>query len=147
MNKKLMTFSALALSLSLSQAPLVYAEHTTDCFNGEKIHKMVKKLNLTSDQQTKIKAIIDRAHTEMQTKHKELAALRVDVNNAFHTNAMTESKMDGLVSQEQQVMGAMLKIRMMERLDITNVLTDEQKAKLSDHMIKWEEKHMGHHGD
>lgn len=151
MNMKFMSLSALALSLSLCQASSAFAhdsEHM-NCFagSGEKMHKMVDKLDLTADQKTKIKDIAEKAKAVEVAKRDELKTIHMQVNDTFHANGMTETKIDGFVNQEQQIIGAMIKVRMMERLDISNVLTEAQKTKMSDMMKKWEEKHKEHKDD
>ena len=151
MNIKCMSLSALALSLSLCQTSAAFAsDHDRmKCLDGggKKIHKLIDKLDLTSDQKAKIKDIAEKAKTVEMSKQDELRAIHMQVNDAFQSNSVNETKIDGFVSQEQQVIGAMIKVRMMERLDISNVLTDEQKTKLSDMMKKWKEKHKEHQDD
>jgi len=147
MNTKLLSFSALALSLSLSQTSVAFAEHTVKCFDGQRLEKAIKKLDLSADQKTKIEAICEKAKADIIAQRETFRAAHMEVNEAFKSNSMTEDKMDSFVSKEEKIVGAMIKIRMMERLDINNVLTDDQKAKVADMMIKWENDHEGHAGD
>ncbi|MDP3706431.1 MAG: Spy/CpxP family protein refolding chaperone [Legionellaceae bacterium] len=151
MNMKFMSLSALALSLSLCQSSVAFAHHEDHerCFDagGMKMHKMIENLDLTAEQKDKIKSISDKAHEVGKAKRDELHAIHMQVNDVFDSHSMNETKIDGFVSQEQQIIGAMIKLKMMERLDICNVLTDEQRAKMADMMKKWEEKHKEHADD
>lgn len=148
MNKKLMSLSALALSLSLAQAPLAFADHGKGRFGGgQKMSQVVSQLDLSADQKVKIKAICDKAKSERKAKHQELRAVRMQINQAFGSNSVTESKIDEFATQEQQIMGEIVKIRLTERLEVSKVLTDEQKAKMADMLAKWKDSHQDREDD
>lgn len=139
MNKKIICLSALALSFSLSQAPLTYAGHSK-CFAGEHVAKMTEKLDLTTDQKAKIKAIREKAKADLMPLHKDMIANRQAVNALFKSGTVDDSKLETLFNQEKETLGSILKVRMMERRDISNLLTDKQKEKLAGMMQKVEKK-------
>ena len=146
MNKKIMCLSTLALSMTLSQAPLAYADHMK-CFSGAPIEKLTKELNLTPEQKTKITAIRAQVKPEIQAKRQDMRAVHMQINDLFKATPLDESKLDGLINQEKENFSAILKIRLMERRDIANLLTDEQKTKLNDMVQKAEAKHQEHQDD
>ncbi len=149
MNKKIITLSALAVSLSLS-VPLAYAHHS-QCVGGANIEKMVKALDLTPDQKTKIMAIRDQVKPQIQAKRQDMRTVHMQINDLYKADTLDESKLDELINQEKDTFGAILKIRANERRDIAAILTPEQKAKLADMMQKMEKKHQepsfDHEGD
>lgn len=140
--KKYLGLSVLALSLSFAQAPMAFADSEHKCFgNGEHFRKVVETLNLTAEQKTKIQAIREQAKKDIDAKHEELRKIRMQINDAYRDKTMDSSKIDSFVTQKKDIIGDIMKVRMTERYDISNVLTDEQKTKLVDMMKSWEEKH------
>ena len=140
MNKNILSLSALALSLSVSQATLACSSDHHSNFWGERVHKMVSHLDLSAEQKGKIHTIRERAKHEMQAKFNELRTLRHDKNEILAAPTFNESKLDGVINQEKDVLGSILKIAAMERHEISNVLTAKQKEKLSEMVQKWEKK-------
>ena len=57
MNKSILSLSALALSLSVSQATLACSSDHHPNVLGERVHKMVAHLDLSADQKEKIHTI------------------------------------------------------------------------------------------
>ena len=141
-----MCLSALALSMTLSQAPMAYANHMK-CFSGAPIEKLTKKLNLTAEQKTKIMAIRTQVKSDIQAKRQDMRTVHMQINDLYKTSPLDESKLDGYINQEKETFGAILKIRLMERRDIANLLTDEQKTKLNEMIQKQETKHQEHQDD
>lgn len=140
MKNKIIGLSAIALSMSLAQAPLAYASHDK-CFGGASMEKMSEKLDLTADQKTKIEAIRMQVMPQIKAKQDEMRATHMEINELFKASTLDESKLDSLITKQQDVFGAILKIRLMERRDIAAVLTDAQKAKLAEMIQKHENKH------
>lgn len=146
MNKKIVTLSALALSLSMGGASLAYADH--QCYSGKRMEKLVDSLDLTADQKAKIKTIRDQAMTAIKPKMDEMHAIHVKINESFKAGTLDDSTLDSLVSQKKEALGEIMKIRLTERRDISNVLTAPQKTKLADMLQQWEAKHEeGHDHD
>ncbi len=143
--KKIIALSALALSLSLSQAPLAYADHMPCEFNGHHMAKMVEKLDLTTEQHAKIKAIRAAAKQKIEPIHREMHALRQKINDAFKMGDVSDSKQKSFVKDEVNLISSVLTIRMSERADISKLLTATQKTKLSSMVQKKMDKHHDKH--
>jgi Spy/CpxP family protein refolding chaperone len=143
MKKKFLYLSALALSFVLFQSPAALASHEPcGCAAAtHKVHEVIKDLDLTKDQKDKIKKIMDQARDGLKAKHHESHDVRMLINSSFKNDTITEPKIDEFVNKEQQIIGAMLKIRMMERYELAKVLTTEQKAKLNLLFDKWMKAH------
>ncbi len=84
------------------------------------VKELSTKLNLTTDQQTKVKAILEQSHQQMETLMKDESVSKED------KHAKMKSMHDSTHSQ------------------IREVLTDEQKPKF-DAMVKDMEDHMHSH--
>lgn len=141
-NNKVLSLSALALSLSLTQTSVfAESEGMQHCFHGERLHKIVDELNLTPEQKEKIHSIRDNARETYRAKFKEIRSLRMQINEAFKSGPVDETKMDSFVNQKKEIVGVIFKTRLMERNDISNVLTDQQRQKLYELIQKWEDKH------
>ena len=142
--KKIVAISALVLSFSFSQVPLAYADGM--CWeHGSRIEKLADKLDLSADQRMKIKAIRADAKQKMVPIHQEMRAVREKVNEAFQTNSLNMMKQHSLLSEEKDVIGSALKLRMHERAEIAKVLTEAQRVKLISMVKAWKEKHEKHH--
>lgn len=139
MNKKLVCLSALALSLSMTQ--VTFACDKMSHFGGDRMEKLTTKLDLTADQKAKIKTIRDQAHQANQPKFDQLHTLHAQMNDLLSASTVDESKLDDMISQEKDLLGAIIKTHAMEKHDISNVLTDQQKTKFKALLQQWEEKH------
>ena len=148
MNKKIICFSALALSMSMSQATLAcdcdmnsargeHYEHMTS-----KFEHMTEKLDLTADQKEKIKTISEKARNDMKPMFEEIRANRMKLNELADAKDIDQTQIDKTIDQNKDIMGSMMKMRVMTRHDIMVVLTDKQKAKLDVMMAHWKAKHM-----
>ena len=140
MNKKLVCLSALALSLSMSQA--TFACDKMSHFGSDRMEKMTEKLDLTADQKAKIKTIREQAHQANLSKYEQLHKLHAQMNDLLSASTVDESKLDDMINQEKDLLGAVIKTHAMERHDISNVLTDQQKTKFKAMLQQWEEKHL-----
>lgn len=139
MFKKFLSISIFALSLLCLQSKAAFAHH---CGCGEMSHKMheaMEKINLSDEQKGKIKEAMDKAHDALKAKHDEMRDVRMLINGAFKDGTMNEAKIDEFSNKQMHIMGAIMKIRMMERFAISQVLTDEQKEMLNDMLHQWME--------
>lgn len=135
--KKILTLSTLALALSAGIAPATYAhcDHYSHVIN-----KLISQIDLTADQQTKIDTI--RAQTKQTIKplREQMHAIHEQIHAAYQTSTMDESKIDGFVSQEKDIIGNIIKAKMMQGLAISNILTADQKTKLETLIQQWKDK-------
>ena len=140
MNKKIMCLSVLALSVSMSQGVLACSDHAHRYY-GERLEKAVEKLDLSAEQKEKIKVVREKSKADIRSKFEELHTLQHQKNEILAEPNLNEKKLDGVIHQEKEVLGSMLKIRAMERHEISGVLTVKQKAEFSEMMQKWEKEH------
>ncbi len=141
MNKKIILLSAFALSLSMSQVVLACGCKTT-YESGDRYVQMAEKLDLTAEQKTKIQAISDKAREDMKPKFDEMRSIRMQLNEQAAAKEVDEAKIDKLIDQKKELLGSIMKTRVMVRHDIDMVLTDAQKAKMNKMMAEWKAKHM-----
>lgn len=130
MIKKLVHPFAIALAFLLFQSPAALANHC-GCMHGHMMHGMIEKLDLTKEQKDKIKDIMDKSRSAVKNKRDEMHDIRMSINEAYANDSMTKDKIDEFVKKEEKIVGAMLKMRMMDRLEISKVLTKEQREKLN----------------
>lgn len=102
----------------------------------KRLEFMKKNLNLTNDQVTKIKAISAKyepkrkeARTNIQALHKELHTMLMDENP---DKSKVKSKMEEIsrIKIDMRLKG------LDQRLEVTKILTTEQKAKWKERMKK-----------
>lgn len=138
MNLKTLSLSALALSIALSQSAFAHdvCEHKHDW-----IVKVSEKLGLNAEQKTKIKAFADQAKIDVKAKHEEMRMIHMHLNEAYTNNTIDPTKLDGFINQEQQAVGAIIKIRSKERYDAYMVLDDKQKEKMNKMTNEWSKSH------
>ena len=139
MHKKIIIgLSTLALSLSLIQVPLAYACPKNDCA-APNIEKITKQLDLTTEQQQKIIDIRDKMKPQIAAKRQEMRNAHKQLDSLVRASTLDEGKLDAAVAQTQEIFGALLKLHVMERRAIADVLTDAQKKKL--HMMMQKKEH------
>lgn len=136
MYKKILAASVFALSCSLVQ-PSAFACHAHHHINVE---KLAKKLALTDEQQTKIKTIVVQSHENLVKSQNALRAIIIETDKEFVADAMNDKKINDFVNQETPIMAEMAKIHLKERLEISKILTNDQKAKFVNMLIKKHEK-------
>ncbi len=141
MNKKVIWLSAIALSMSVSQATLA-CHGTHKSMAGGHFEKMSSKLDLTADQKAKIKTISDQAMETLKPKLQEMRNIHNQLNDLVNAKDIDESKVDDLIKQKTELSASIMKTRLMTRHEINMVLTDAQRAKMADMVAKWKAKHM-----
>ena len=139
MNKKILGLSAIALSMALSHATYADPERTQH-FSGEQFEKIAEQLNLNADQKEKIKVLREKAEAAIHPKVEELHSLRIQTNDLLSGATLDEAKLDNVINEEKEAIGSILKIRAMERYDISNVLTAQQKTTFTGMIQQWEKK-------
>ena len=127
MKKHILTLSALALSLSISQTTLACNDHMQH-FSGEHLAKIAEKLHLSTEQRTKIKLIRHNTVDAMAPKFAELQTLHLKTNDLLDKDTLDEKALDTIISQEKETLGDMLKLRIIEKHDIIVLLTPSQKT-------------------
>ncbi len=132
--KRIVGLSAAVLAFTLTQATPMYAMHhmgdkKSQCMM-EKIEHLKASLNLTPDQEMKLKAIKAKAKTMMQTNHQEKKDIRKEAHQLADAKDLDQKKLDQLADKAGKLASNKLKNRVMIKHEINQVLTDDQKMKL-----------------
>ncbi len=136
MYKKIVWIVALISSLALSQSVLA---DSGIC--GESIKKMVSSLlNLSEDQKTKIKPILEQLKSTLSEKRTQLDDLSKQFAQQEQSASMDQSTVNNLVDQKTKLIGDIIKAKITARNQISNILNDQQKAQLQKMVSKAEEK-------
>ena len=146
MNKKIIWLSALALSMSISQATLA-CDCKVSATHKDHFEQMTAKLDLNADQKEKIKEISAKAREEMKPKFMELRENRMKLNELASAKELDKDKIEQLINQNKDIMGSLMNIRIATRHEINMVLNDKQKARLDTMISNWKEKHMARDAD
>jgi len=142
MFKKIILCSSLAFSLAVA-APLVFADDTSSntapsTLCQKRMDFMNKTLQLSSDQQAKIKAIHDSGKAAMKANWQQLKGLKDQMKQLVASDKLDQGQLDTLVQQKTALMGTMMKARVTLQNQVYNVLNDQQKKQFHDAMAKWE---------
>jgi periplasmic protein CpxP/Spy len=141
-------FASAIPNTSLTQASLI-AQNTPDRMPEGKEHKghrdgeMFKELNLTADQQAKIKAIRDQEKSASTDRRTQMKAAFDQMRSLSAGNA-TEDQLRTQHRQVQQLRQQAEDRRFETMLKIRAVLTPEQRTKMAELMQK--RRKGGHHG-
>ena len=138
-NKKIVCLSAIALCLCLNQSPYADSERAPP-LPGEGFETVVQSLHLSADQKAGIQNIREKAETAIHLRIEEIHSLRQQTNDLLSTPTLDEDKLDSVIGDEKEAIGSILKIRAMERHDISDLLTAEQKATFTGMIKRWEKK-------
>jgi Spy/CpxP family protein refolding chaperone len=108
--------------------------------------RMLEDVNATTDQRTQVKAIMDAAHHDLAAQHDAGRALGDQAMQLFTQATVdarqAESLRQQMLSQQDQSSKRMLQAM----LDVSRVLTPEQRQQLGQKMAQRRAKMMEHHG-
>ncbi|QDP72613.1 hypothetical protein FOG18_08630 [Legionella israelensis] len=146
MNKGMIWLSAIAFSLSVNTATVfaLPADNMKKCPGHEYKEKMLEKLNLTDAQKKQIEDIKKQYKEGMRAKFGELKNLRSQMIDLVKSDKIDENQLNQLVNQKKEILGSILKSKIMMKNQIYNVLNDDQKKQYIDMMQKWMDKKMMH---
>ncbi|AHE67259.1 P pilus assembly/Cpx signaling pathway, periplasmic inhibitor/zinc-resistance associated protein [Legionella oakridgensis ATCC 33761 = DSM 21215] len=133
---------ALALSLAFS-APSFADKNGGQC-PCMRLQKLSQELDLTADQQAKIKAIKEQAQKDMSANEADMKNIRSQIKELIQSEKIDEDKLNKLIEQKKEIIASAMKTKIMMKNQIYNVLNAQQKAKFSALMDKWESKHKAH---
>lgn len=103
---------------------------------GRGIDRMLDSVNATEAQRSQIRAILQAARTDMQAQHASRKALR-DQERAVWTQPTVDARAaEALRAQKLAMHDAASKRMLQARLDISRVLTPEQRKLLADRMAQ-----------
>ena len=141
MNKKFTWLSALVLALLLGQPS--FASSNDQATSGSHHHwgKVYSKLNLTTEQKEKIKAIRTQTHANLKANRTKVWAIQRELSTLIHSDKMDTRKVDALINEKAQLKAQIQKSRAVMQNEIYNVLNSKQKAELQSAKQQWFEKH------
>lgn len=130
MSKKFFIVTALVLALAAGLTAAVVNQETggKGRHHGWMLARMSKELNLTSDQQAKIKTILETEQAKMQPLRQQLRQNRL-AENSSSTGAFDEAQVRAFATKQAQIMTDLTVERQRTKSQILAVLTPDQRAK------------------
>jgi protein CpxP len=107
MNRNIITLLAFLISISLTQ--ITFADNNNSKASCSCKNKLYKKLDLTAEQQTQIKAINDQASIIKLAKQKEMLKINNEIHELIKADKLDESKLDTLLTQKKDLMASIIK--------------------------------------
>jgi len=135
MSKRIMIMAVIALLL-LAAISQVYGAPTIMKTGGMELgqyKEMVKSLNLTPDQQTKIKDIMITGLKNAIELKKNLEFKEVDLKAAMLAENPDEAAVNKLIMESSELQGKIEVEQTDSRLRVKKLLTPEQRTKLEDY--------------
>ncbi len=144
MNKIMLWTSALILSFAFSQAIFADDQSHNSCQQSACTcdHELVDKLDLSPDQQAKIKSIRDEARLVRIAHQKERLSLHNQIEELSKADQLDEAKLEILLNRKKEITKSAIKNRMLVKQKIYNVLNAQQKAKYDEMKQEWEDNHL-----
>ena len=146
MNKKMIWISVLALSASISQGVMACdsgcsgAKHHPHHMMGKHFEKMMGKLDLTAEQEKKIRAIKDQEQAYMKPQMLEMRDINMQLNDLAKAKVIDEAKMNDFIAKKEKIVGEMTKRRVMARYQINLILDAKQQEKMEKMTLEMREK-------
>jgi periplasmic protein CpxP/Spy len=103
---------------------------------GRGIERMLDSVNATADQRTQIKAIAERARTDMKAQHESGRALREQSMKLFSQPVVDANAAEALRAQMLQQHDQASRRTMQAMLEVSRVLTPEQRKQMSERMTQ-----------
>jgi periplasmic protein CpxP/Spy len=103
---------------------------------GHMIERMLDSVNATADQRTQIKAIAERARADMKAQHESGRALRERSMQLFTQPTVDANAAEALRAQMLQQHDQASRRMMQAMLEVSRVLTPEQRKQLADKMAQ-----------
>ncbi|MCA0402852.1 MAG: Spy/CpxP family protein refolding chaperone [Proteobacteria bacterium] len=141
MKTKMLSIVFFAFSLAMGQAlaDTPSTDSQSSCGCGGHMKKMVETLKLDDSQQAKIKSIKEQMKASQQANREQMKSIRMQMNQLVQAPNVDEAKLDSLINQKKELMGQMMKARVMAKNQIFNLLNPQQKTQYQDMMKKWED--------
>jgi periplasmic protein CpxP/Spy len=134
MNSRIMKIAMIVMISLMTAGSFAYAQHGQGKGHGkkdrqgERLQKAIERLNLTADQQARIKAIRDNFKTANAATIEQIKALRVQMQEARKSGNKEQAQ--AIHEQMKAKMESMRPARQQMIEQIKAVLTAEQRAEL-----------------
>lgn len=106
---------------------------------------MMKAFDLDKSQQAKIKTIKEDLSQSQQANREQMRSIRTQIHEFITSGSTDEAKLNGLIDQKKELLGQMIKARIMAKQQMYNVLTDKQKTQFKEKLQQWEQEHKAKH--
>jgi periplasmic protein CpxP/Spy len=104
--------------------------------HGHMLERMLDSVNATPDQRAQIKAIAERARTDLKAQHESGRALRERGVQLFTQPVVDANAAEALRAQTMQQHDQASRRMMQAMLEVSRVLTPEQRKQLADKMAQ-----------
>jgi periplasmic protein CpxP/Spy len=113
--------------------------------HGRGMEHMLDAVNATADQRSQVKAIAERAKADMKAQHDSSKGLRQQTMKLFAEPVVDANRAEALRQQMLQQHDQGSRRMMQAMLEISRVLTPEQRKQLADRMAQRGEMMERHH--
>ena len=111
---------------------------------GRGMERMLDSVNASAEQRTQIRAIFDRARTDMQAQHESGRALRQQMMTLFTQPVVDANAVEALRQQGMQHHDAASRRMTQAMVEASRVLSPEQRKQLADQAAKRSEQMQRH---
>ena len=111
---------------------------------GRGMERMLDSVNATAEQRTQIRAIFERARTDLQAQHESGRALRQQMMTLFTQPVVDANAVEALRQQGIQRHDAASRRMTQAMLEASRVLSPEQRKQLADQAAKRSEQMQRH---
>jgi periplasmic protein CpxP/Spy len=110
--------------------------HGMHAMHGRGMERMLDAVNASAEQRSQIKAIAERAKTDLRAQHDGGKALREQTVKLFAEPVVDANRAEALRQQMLQAHDQKSRRMMQAMLDISRVLTPEQRKQLADRLAQ-----------
>jgi protein CpxP len=135
MFKKFLWLATLVSSLMMSQ--MVLADSSM-C--RESLSQMVQSVNPDAAQKAKIDPILEQLKSTLKANGSQMEALEPQITEQVNAPNIDQEKFNKLVEHQTNLIGDVMKAKIMAKNQIFSILNPEQKGKLQDMIKKSNEK-------
>jgi periplasmic protein CpxP/Spy len=113
--------------------------------HGRGVEHMLDAVNATADQRSQVKAIVERTMADMKAQHDSGKALRQQTMKLFAEPVVDANRAEALRQQMLQQHDQASRRIMQAMLEVSRVLTPDQRKQLADRMAQRGEMMERHH--
>lgn len=135
MYKKIVGIAVIACSLAFSQLSFAHSSHC-----GKGLSQMIASLKLTEAQQEKIKPALAQLKLSIKDNVAKMKDIEGQINQQVSSATMDQTVVNGLVDQKVQLIGNIIKAKIMAKNQVVQVLDASQKSQLQTMMKNMEAK-------
>ena len=137
---------ATILGLSTAVQAYPWMEHHADHGSMQQkqgsphLDRMAKKLNLTAEQQSQLKALHEKQQAAIKAQRAQTLQLQAERSAAWAAPTLDSARLESLRQQEVKQFEAMSKLRLEHQFALAKILSPEQRQK----MANWQKERRAH---